>query len=112
LDNLILKSESDVAIVFRNKQSHATNALNDFKILDRYNNANKRMVFKMYKAFKHRSPKLRNALGQITGLFIAESKTRLLLDNYNVPLNQNEINNVHLGKLKRDIAIQLKILKP
>jgi hypothetical protein len=65
----------------------------------------------MYKAFKHRSPKLRNALGQIVGLFtIADSKTKVLLDNYNVPLNRNEINSVQLGKLKRDIAIQLGIL--
>jgi hypothetical protein len=69
------------------------------------------MAFKMYKAFKHRSPKLRNALGQIVGLFtIADSKTKVLLDNYNVPLNRNEINSVQLGKLKRDIAIQLGIL--
>jgi hypothetical protein len=29
-----------------------------------------------------------------------------MLNNQNVPINQNEINEVHLGKLKRDIAIQ------
>lgn len=111
LSSLVLNKETDVEFILKNKQVYSINAINDFKILIRYNNANKRMAFKMYKAFKHRSLKLRNALGQIVGLFtIADSKTKVLLDNYNVPLNRNEINSVQLGKLKRDIAIQLGIL--
>lgn len=110
LNNLILNNEADVAIIYSNKQPYTPNTLNDFKVLIRYNNTQKRAVFKMYKAFKNRSLKLRGAVGQIVGLFtIADSKTKILLDNYNVPLNRNEINHVQLGKLKRDIAIQLGI---
>src|SRR5204862_2893 len=111
LNSLILNNETDVTIIYSNRQPYAANSLADFKVLIRYNNAQKRTVFKMYKAFKNRSLKLRGAVGQIVGLFtIAESKTKILLSNYNVPLNRNEINHVQLGKLKRDIAIQLGIL--
>lgn len=110
LKNLIINEESDIEFIVVNKKDHPMNALTDFKILTRYS-ANKRMIFKMYKSFRNRSPKLRTSLSQqIVGLFIAESKTKILLDNYNIPLNRDEINSVQLGKLKRDIAIQLGML--
>jgi hypothetical protein len=111
LSSLIINDESEIDLNYSNKQPHSANALNDFEIMPRYYNGSKRVIFKMHNAFKNRSPKLRNALGQIVGLFPNDkSKTLTLLDNYNVPINKNDINSVHLGKLKRDIAIQLGIL--
>jgi hypothetical protein len=64
------------------------------------------------KTFKNHSRKINNSLTQqIIGLFIRnESRTRILLETYNVPLTREEINEVHLGKLKRDIAIQIGVL--
>ena len=111
LSSLIINDESEIDIRYSNKQPYSADALNDFEIMSRYNNGSKRVIFKMHKAFKNRSPKLRNALGQIVGLFPNDkSKTLILLDNYGVPINRTDINSVYLGKLKRDIAIQLGIL--
>lgn len=112
LKTLILNKDSDVEITYSNKQPYFPYQLVDFKVIERYNNANKRFVFKLFKTFKNHSPKISKSIGQqIKGLFtINESKTKGLLDNYDIPLNRNEINEVRLGKLKRDIAIQLGIL--
>lgn len=112
LRSLIIKNESDVDIFFSKKQPYAENALSDFELLSRYNNSSKKVIFKMHNAFKNRSPKLLNTLGQIVGLFPNDkSKTLILLDNYNIPINKEDINSVYLGKLKRDIAIQLGLLQ-
>jgi hypothetical protein len=113
LDTIILSSMSDVSISYSNKQPHLDNALIDFRIKSRYENiAHKRVVFKLVQTFRHHSPKINRSIGQqIVGLFTAtESKTKGLLEKYNVPINRTEINQVQLGKLKRDIAIQMGLL--
>lgn len=115
LDTVILSSIDDVLISYRNKQAYPKNALLDFKITERYKNyAHKRVVYNLVMTFKNHSPKINNSIGrQIINLFTAgESKRGQLLFNCNVPLNKNEINQVQLGKLKRDIAIQLRVLNP
>lgn len=114
IDSLLLQSENDVIINHINKAPHLDNALTDFTILNRYQNiAHKRTVFKLFQSFKNHSSKINRSIAQqFQGLFINESKRRVLLEKYNVPVNQNEINQVHLGKLKRDIVIQMKVLNP
>lgn len=115
LEDIIMASPDDVRISYTNKYPHDTKALTDFNILDRYKDpAHKRVVFKLVQTFKNHSPKINHSISrQIVNLFtVGESKTKVLLDNYNVPLNRNEINQVQLGKLKRDIAIQLRVLNP
>jgi hypothetical protein len=109
LRNIILSDQSDVEFNISNKLPYLDNAIVDFEIISRYsNNVPKRAIFRLVKAFKCQSPKIINSLSQqLIGLFINnESKRRVMLNNQNVPINQNEINEVHLGKLKRDIAIQ------
>lgn len=113
LSTIVLSKEEDVIISYINKNPYPDNSLVDFKILRRYENiAHKRVIFKLVRTFKNHSSKINRSISQqIIGLFtINESKTRVLLDNYNVPLNRNQINQVQLGKLKIDIAIQLGVL--
>lgn len=113
LNTIILSNDEDVIISYTNKTPHPDNALVDFRILHRYENiAHKKVVFKLINTFKNHSPKINKSISeQIIGLFtINESKTKVLLDNYNVPLSRNQINQVQLGKLKRDIAIQMGVL--
>jgi hypothetical protein len=113
LDTILLSSETDVNISYANKIPYLDNALVDFRIKSRYENiAHKKVVFKLVKTFKNHSPKINRSISQqIVGLFtINESKTKVLLDDYNVPLNRNQINHVQLGKLKRDIVIQMGVL--
>jgi hypothetical protein len=112
LGNILIQNENDVVIEYSNKSPYPNNAIVDFKIIQRYNDSHKRVVFKFIKAFKNRSPKINKSLSfQIIGLFRdGESETKVLLDNYGVPLTAPEINDVFLGKLKRDIAIQMKLI--
>lgn len=108
LSSIVLNSENDVEIIFSNRLSYPPNAVVDFRIITRYNNAHKKIIFKMYKNFKNRGSKIRQSLiHQFAGLFPSyDATTRLMLENYNIPINRNEINSIHLGKLKRDIASQ------
>jgi len=113
LDSILLSNETDVDISYVNKSPYPDDALVDFRITLRYENiAHKRVIFKLFQAFKNHSPKINRSISQqIIGLFtINESKTKILLDRHNVPLNRNEINHVQLGKLKRDIANQIGVL--
>lgn len=117
LDTIILSTESDVSISYANKDNMPfhDNSFVDFRISDRYTNvAHKRTVFKLVQKFKRYSPSMNRSIAmQIAGLFIDnESKRRVLLEEYNVPVNRNEIHQVQLGKLKRDVVIQMGILNP
>lgn len=113
LDSILLQSELDVQFSYVNKSAFPNNAIVDFQIMNRYvNRSHKRMIFNLFQTFKNHSSKVNRSLAaQIKGLFTTESKKILLLDMYNVPTKRNEINDVQLGKLKRDIAIQLGVLK-
>lgn len=112
LDSFLLLSPDDVLISFKNILPYADNALADFNILNRYKNlAHKTAVFCLFQYFKYHSKKInRSTAQQFKGLFTTESKRQVLIRNYNIPINQNQINHVHLGKLKRDILIQMGIL--
>ncbi|MBL7704612.1 MAG: hypothetical protein JNM21_03585 [Taibaiella sp.] len=113
LGSVLLQSEDDVQFSYVNKSVFPNNSIVDFKIINRYvHRSHKRMIFNFFQTFKNHSSKVNRSLAaQIKGLFTTDSKKILLLDMYNVPTKRNEINDVQLGKLKRDIAIQLGVLK-
>lgn len=113
LDTLLLSSIDDVNISYKNKSAHAENSLVDFKIIERYKNvAHRKVIFKMVNSFKSHSPKIQSSLMmQFKGLFTSNSRKEILLNNYNIPFKIEEINSVQLGKLKRDIAIQMEIFR-
>jgi len=113
VDSLTPSCAEDISISFINKQKYPSNALEDFEIMERYKKlAHKRVVFRLVHAFKNHSPKINNSISfQIKNLFhIGENKKKTLLDCSNVPMTVSEINQVQLGKLKRDIAIQMNVL--
>lgn len=113
LDSFLMERQEDVRIIYTNKQPFSDDALNDFRIIERYENiANKRMIFRLVNALRNHSPKIRQSIGvQFMNLFNGESKKDTLLYNQNIPKTRNEINVVQLGKLKRDISIQLGVLE-
>ncbi|MFH7014679.1 hypothetical protein [Flavobacterium sp. FlaQc-47] len=114
IDNLAPSSPADIIISFTNKTPHDSKALKDFEIMERYkHHSHQRVVFKLVRTFKNHSPKINQSIKfQIKNLFnIGESEKKVLLESSNVPMEVSEINQVQLGKLKRDIAIQLNILR-
>jgi hypothetical protein len=113
LRTLLISGERDVSINYTNIAPSVDNQLKDFEILNRYDDqSTKRLIFRLVIGFKNRSPKIVNSISQqLPGLFagIVNEKDKLHL--LNVPVSRKEINSVHLGKLKRDICIQLGLLK-
>ncbi|WP_291285252.1 hypothetical protein [Flavobacterium sp.] len=113
IDNLAPSCPEDISISYINKQPHPTNALIDFELLERYTHySHKRVIYKLVKSFKNHSPKINNSISfQIKNLFnFGESQKIVLLESSNVPLSIADINHVQLGKLKRDVAIQMEVL--
>ncbi len=110
----LLDSESDVVIKYENKQAYASDSLRDFNLESRYNTpAHKRMVYHLVQNFRHHSKGVTNStISQFDELFAdADEALQRLLENYNVPVSQKTINDVYLGKLKRDLVVHLMILK-
>lgn len=116
LDTIMLSSEADVSVSYNSidNMPFEENSLVDFRISIRYKDAaHKRSIYKLVQKFKSHSSRINRSIAQqIQGLFTTESKRRVLLEEYNVPVNRSEINQVQLGKLKRDIMIQMSVLNP
>jgi hypothetical protein len=116
LDPAFLNSREDVSLSYFNKSEHEELALGDFRILERYTNstAHKRMIFNLFNSLRNHSNKVRISLRQqFFNLFLdSEATTKRLIETNNIPEYQREINEVQLGKLKRDIAIQLGVINP
>jgi hypothetical protein len=113
LDSFLIQKLEDINIVYKNNRPYHDSALRDFQILERYNGiAGKKMTFKLFLSLKNHSPKIRTSLAaQFSDLFRGDSKKTILLQNSNVPLTDLEIKDVHLGKLKRDIAKQMNVIR-
>lgn len=113
LTDLTINKVDDVSLSINDKVSFPRNAIADFQIIERYkNHGHKRVVFKLLNAIKNHSPKIRQSIDQqFTGLFLNEQESiNSLLESQNVPIEVSEINEVQLGKLRRDIAIQLNLI--
>lgn len=110
-DLLVIRS-SDVDIVYNNKQAHSDLQLKDFEIIERYNRTYKSVPLSIKAAFKNRSPRYRQSLvQQIKNLFpVNNDGVECLYESCGIPASRNNINDFHLGKLKRDIAIQIGVL--
>lgn len=112
LDTVLVKTKDDVIIKYRCKKHYLPNAINDFKIIERYNDSHKGDIFSLINTFKNHKPSVLESMRkQFRNLFPNKmSNTQNLLNNFGVPFKQSNINELHLGKLKRDLAIQLKVL--
>lgn len=114
LNDIIINSDDDVIIGVRNKQPYAQNHLDDFRILTRYNANHREIINKLVTRLRVKSPKIQRSLGeQFDDFFgIRQSSTDSFLDLAGVPKSVQEINSLHIGKLKRDICIQMDIILP
>lgn len=112
ITDLIVSKTSDVDIVYRNKQPHSDEQMKDFDIIERYNKTYKKVPLDIKLAFRNRSPRYRQSvIHQIKNLFpVNNDGVERLYEICGIPASRNNINDFHLGKLKRDIAIQLEVL--
>lgn len=113
LSKVVVSSLNDVELKFENKSPHSVNSIVDFELLQRYNQRNtKKRVFDQLAALKNRSEGVRKSYrSQISGLFgQADISNETLLKSQGVPITENEISNYEMGKMKRDICIQLGLL--
>ncbi|GAA0721449.1 hypothetical protein GCM10009430_22730 [Aquimarina litoralis] len=114
LSKVVVSSLNEVELEIENKSPHSDNSIIDFQLLQRYNNQNtkKRILDQLY-ALKNRSEAVRKSyMSQITGLFRkADIPNEVLLKSQGVPTKKDEISNYPMGKMKRDICIQLDLLK-
>lgn len=110
--DLLASQPCDIDIVYVSKQVHSDAQLKDFEIIERYNRTYKNVPFVIKTAFKHRSPRYRQSLvQQIKNLFpINNDGLEHLFEICEIPFDRNKINDFHLGKLRRDIAIQLEVI--
>lgn len=112
LTNIIIDTHDDVEIGVKNKQPYSQQQLNDFLVLNRYNQTHREIIGTLITKLRVKSPKIRRSLGeQFNDLFgLLQSSTNNLLDIAGVPRDANKINSLQLGKLKRDVCIQLGVI--
>lgn len=113
VNSIIPSDPSEILISVNNLTTHDENQIVDFDILKRYNQgATRNILFDLINLFKHRSPKIqRSLLSQFKGLVgNVESSNITLLNSQGVPLGPEQINKKYLGKIKRDVCKQMKII--
>lgn len=106
------KSPEEITICVSNKSPFPDNGIRDFRLINRYNETHKPIIFGMLSSLKAHSPKIRRSLlQQFAGLFqnLETTKKALMMAN-GIPIQKKDINNYHIGKLKRDIATKLGLL--
>lgn len=114
LSSVIYNSAEDVVVNLNNKNEFARNIIEDLNLETRYRDKNtKKKTFELIQSWKNRSPATINSMkSQIVGLFgRLENTDSTLLTSQGVPVEKNEISNYEMGKLKRDICIQLELLQ-
>lgn len=110
--NLVVENNEDIEFTYSNIKKHSPNSIIDFEIIERYNASYKKPIFNLIETFGNNSPKiLENLKSQFLNCFGGVNMVDLLLINSGVPQKISEINSLHIGKLKRDIAIQLELLR-
>lgn len=113
LTQIVFTKFDEVETKIENIKLHESNAIVDFSLVQRYNDSDcKRTAFNLIAACKNRSSVVKRTYAmQIRGLFGSlEVTNKALMKSQGVPLNPNEINDFQMGKFKRDICLQLRIL--
>jgi hypothetical protein len=113
LSTFVLTAEHAVDVQIEKKTEHELNAIDDFQILVRYNElVHRHTIFKLVNTFKNHTRKINSSIArQIVGLFrVNETPLDVLVEAVNVPRERREIHLVQLGKLKRDVLIQMGVL--
>jgi hypothetical protein len=113
INTIIPKEVSDISISILNPHNHPNNAIEDFRIINTYNQGVvPELLFNMINLFKNRTKKVqRSVLSQLKGLSgSVEHSNNDLLEYQGVPLAASQINSKQFGKLKRDVCIQMQLI--
>lgn len=113
INTIIPKEISEIFISITNPHNFPDNAINDFRIVSRYNQGvAPELIFEMINLLKHRTKKVqRSILSQLKGLAgSVEHSNKDLLKSQGVPLEVKFINKKQYGKLKRDVCKQMKLI--
>lgn len=113
LSTIIPEKKNEIEISLKNKINYPRNTIQDFRILKRYNQgAAIDILFEMITFLRNRSDKIQKSyLNQIRGLFgFLEHSNNEVLRSQGIPLEAKLINKKQLGKLKRDVCLQLEII--
>jgi hypothetical protein len=113
LIKVAFSSPNEVELKIDNSKPHDQNSIIDFELIKRYNRPNtKNKIFHLLTALKNRNNSIRKSYtSQFKGLFgKLDITNNTLLESQGVPLSENDISNFEMGKMKRDICIQLKII--
>lgn len=113
LTQIVFTKFDELETKIENIKHHDMNAIVDFKLEERYNDIDcLRTAFNLIAAYRHRSSVVKRSYAkQIRGLFgTLDSTNKTLMKSQGIPLNSNQINDFQMGKFKRDICIQLKLI--
>jgi len=106
--SLDIVSSNEILIEYINKKLHVDTQIKNFELIERYNTINKDKLSELIKTFRYNPPEvISDKISQFSILFSGCNIWSLL----EIPENINDINSFSLGKLKRDIAIQLEIIQ-
>lgn len=98
----------------RHDSTFADHALVDFQVTSRYNQRYKEVIYDMMNCIRFNGPEVGlSHLMQMPDVFTTPLAAHdSLLKGMGVPRTRQEINNYPLGKLKRDICMQMDMLAP
>jgi hypothetical protein len=114
LKNVAPKDATEIQIEYKSKvlTAHSDSALRDFELVERYERSHRTQLFKLARTIRMHKPRVVYELKwQLPFVFrVLDENITTLIENHGVPLNRNEINDYALGKLKRDICVQMGAL--
>ena len=115
ITNIKPNNLDEIQITYENKLPiHSSDqAIRDFEILQRYEQSYKRPLYKLVRAINTHKPRYAfQVKRQFPFLFnFPDTGITDLIEHHNVPLLRREINEYSIGKLKRDICIQMGVLQ-
>jgi hypothetical protein len=115
LKNTKPKDLSEIQITYEKKYAlpSADQTIKDFELVRRYEESHKRVLYKLVSKINNHKPKYAiEVKKQFPFLFrFPDASITDIIEDQNVPLQRKEINQFAIGKLKRDICIQMGALQ-
>jgi hypothetical protein len=96
----------------KNGSTYSDRALVDFAVMERYNQRHQKAIYTMISHLRLYAPAItRSAMLQVPGVYDTElAALDSRLEYGGVPQKQKDINHYALGKLKRDICLEIGVL--
>lgn len=109
--NTITAKSGDIIIDKKNNSGHAESAVIDFRLIERYNTSEvKDEIFAGYRLISNRNSRTLRAISNALAGVLPVFSNQDVLDAFRVPNEKRKIASHRLGKLKRDICIELGLI--